>query len=367
MTKKLLFLITVILLISMACNLPLFNGAPSPQQPTAPPVLATVPATESNSTAIPASTDAPAVLHVVKPSDSATSTGVFVYDVDTSTTAPEKRAPYGDSYDINRFERPFQQDMTYIPDLDILNFGLTNDDTFYYVSISLVGTNPNNPLGIDYGVEVDTNHDGFGDYLIWARPPYDKPWTTNNVQVWADKNHDTGGLSAEKSDAPFKGDGYETLIFDGNTGQSSDPDMAWVRTNTGKNSTVQFAIKKSLIGSSFMIGVIADAGLKDPAKFDYNDRFTEADAGSPIKSKQYYPLKALYAVDNTCWEAYGFKPTGYEPKLCPRAEPTPGVKQPTGCQNPSQYHDQGSCTAAGCVWVQNTNVIAAVVYHCAAP
>ena len=364
MSKKLFFLIAVILMVSMACNLPFLSGAPSLQESPvpAPPILATVPATNSNSTAMPASTNTPVVvLHVIKPSDNSPAAGSIVYDVDSSSTAPEKRAPYGDSYNINRFERPFLQDMTYIPDLDILNFNFTNDDTFYYVSLSLVGTNPNNPIGIDYGMEVDTNHDGFGDYLIWARPPYGSSWTTANVQVWADKNHDTGGLSAEKSDAPLKGDGYETLVFDGNTGQGGDPDMAWARTNVSKDAAVQFAIKKSLLGSSFMIGVVSDAGLKDPGKFDYNDRFTEADAGSPIKNKQYYPLKALYAVDNTCWEAYGFKPTGYEPKLCPKEPPPtkqPGPGGPTPVEPPGGPTLVGPCQppAGGCgmhyVWNQ---------------
>jgi len=77
-----------------------------------------------------------------------------------------------------------------------------------------------------------------------------------------------------------------------------------------------------------MLGVISDAGLKDVAKLDYVDRFTEAEAGSPVKDKQYYPLKALFAVDNTCREAFGFKPTGDESQLCPRPEPTKRPKEP---------------------------------------
>ena len=40
---------------------------------------------------------------------------------------------------------------------------------------------------------------------------------------------------------------------------------------------------------SFMYGALADAGLKDVPKLDYVDRFTEAEAGSPVKDKQYYP------------------------------------------------------------------------------
>ena len=73
-----------------------------------------------------------------------------------------------------------------------------------------------------------------------------------------------------------------------------------------------------------MWGVWADAGLKDPGMFNYNDRFTYAQAGSPIAGNPYYPIKAIYAVDNTCRAAYGFNPTGDEPLLCPvNPQPTP--------------------------------------------
>ena len=75
-----------------------------------------------------------------------------------------------------------------------------------------------------------------------------------------------------------------------------------------------------------MYGALADANLKDVSKLDYVDRFTEEEAGSPVRDKKYYPLKALFAVDNTCREAHGFNPTGYEPMLCPRE--TKPTKQP---------------------------------------
>ena len=76
-----------------------------------------------------------------------------------------------------------------------------------------------------------------------------------------------------------------------------------------------------------MWGVWADAGIKDPSKFNYNDRFTLKQAGSPIKSSSDYPIKAIYQVDNTCWAPYGFHPTGYEPHLCPSNAP-PSTKRP---------------------------------------
>lgn len=290
------------------------------------------------------------------------SSGLLVYDVESSGTAPERRAPYGDSYKINRLERPFLQDMTYVPDLDIVTYTIGEDANWYYISIKLIGVDPNNSLGIHYGVEIDEDVDGFGDILIWASPPYTSQWDVNGVRVLKDNNHNTGGRSAMQSDAPFPGDGYETEIF--NSGQGSDPDLAWVRTFTGLQSTLQIAFKKSLTKGAFMLGVLADAGWKDPGKLDYVDRITLAEAGSPVRDNKEYPLKALYSVDNACREAVGFKPTGDEPQLCPRPEPTPGV---AACRNPSQYRDQASCEAANCRWVRDPTVIVAVVYICVAP
>ncbi|MBI1854771.1 MAG: hypothetical protein HYR93_02710, partial [Chloroflexi bacterium] len=185
MARKLFFLIAVILMASLACNIPSFSSSPSTPASPLPPLSTLAAATDNNTAAaLPASTNTPAVLHVTKPPDTAPSSGTLIYDVDSSGTAPEKRAPYGDSYNINRFERPFQQDMTYVSDLDILTARISQDDNWFYVSIKLIGQDPNNSLGINYGVELDTNHDGFGDYIIWARPPYTSGWDTVNVSIF---------------------------------------------------------------------------------------------------------------------------------------------------------------------------------------
>lgn len=309
----------IFVLVAVACNLPSSQPAAAPTPTSAflpaPPLVVESP----TATSVPA-TATPAVMHIRLPSDSPPA-GKLVYDVDSADTAPEKRAPYGDSYKINRLERPFQQDMTYIPELDIVTFTLSQDDTYIYVSLELSGFDPNNPIGIDYGVEIDLDADGFGDRVIWAHPPYVPTWTTDGVQVFEDSNHDTGGLSGELSDAPLPGNGYDKLLFDSGVGE--DPDLAWVRVNAGRQATVQFAFKPSLTDGAYMLGVLADAGLKEVGKLDYVDRFTEEQAGSPERSEKYYPLKALHSVDNTCREAFGFKPNGYEPQLCPRDEATP--------------------------------------------
>jgi hypothetical protein len=358
-TMALQYRLLAVTLTILACSLPAYLVEESPPVEGNPqvlqPQLPDVPG-------LPASTATAQVTHVISPS-AAPGSGSIIYDVESSGTGAEKRAPYGDSYDINRLERPFLQDMTYVPDLDIHTFSVIKDETWYYVSIKLIGGDPNNALGINFGVELDLDHDGFGNYLILARAPYSSAWGTSTVSVYEDRNHDTAGLSAEKSDAPITTDGFETQIFHGGPGDA-DPDLAWVRTSGGANATVEFAFKRSWSGDVFMLGVLSDAGLKDVGRLDYVDRFTEEEAGSPVKDKKYYPLGALYAVDNTCQEAFGFKPNGYEPKLCPREAPQPEAK---GCENPGQYGDQTSCEAAGCAWRQNPGVFVAVVYYCTYP
>lgn len=349
--KQILFIIVMLLAASLACNMP--GAAPRNEPPVysqPEPLVFEEPASSEVPTAVPA----PIITHVNFPGTSV-SLGQVVYDVESSGTAPEKRAPYGDRYDTYRMERPFTQDMTYIPDMDIVTYTVLIEGNWVYVSIELIGSNPNNDAGIHYGVELDTDYDGFGEYIVWSNPPYTAEWSSDGVQVFADKNHDTGGLAAERSDAPLDGDGYETKIFD--SGIGDDPDLAWVRMKAGERAMVQFAFKAALPGSSFLLGVLADANLRDVSKMYYNDRFTEAEAGSPESNEAYYPLKELYAFDNACREAFGFQPTGYEPLLCPREEPTPSPEiadpteptlegeimlveqpteeEPTGCQPPS--------------------------------
>jgi len=339
------FLFGLVFIFILACGssasvLPVTETSNSTVQQNDSPPLA--PATTDASTGQTSTdnTTVPSVTHLMTPADVLPAPLKQVDDVDSSGTAPEKRAPYGDSYKLNRFERPFTQDMTYLPELDIKTFDLSQDSDWYYVTVKLIGGDPNDSIGINYGVEFDSNRDGFGDYLIWAHPPYGNQWDANVVQVFKDANQDTAGVSGIQADGDAGGDGYDVLLFDGGTDQNPDPDLAWVRIADSQPTTVQFAVKKSLVGDSFMVGVVSDAGLKDISKFDYNDHFSEAEAGSPVRGKAHYPLASLYAMDNTCWEAFGFQSTGYEPKICPPIlqpinKPSDGNnEQPLACNPP---------------------------------
>lgn len=323
----------VLFLVLQACNMP---GAATETEPA--PALTEEPTQEL-------ATDVPPVIQHTTIPISAPDTKPYP-DVTSADTAPEQRAPYGDSYDINRLERPFSQDMTYNADLDISTFSISEDGDFYYISIKLIGTNPNNSANIKYSVELDTDRDSFGNFLVVAEPPYSEEWTAENVKIFADTNHNSAGLSASKSDAPFMGDGYDALVFDIISGvDDDDVDVAWVRINAGAYSTVQFAVKKSFVGEKFLYSVMADAGLQDVKRLDYVDFFTEAEAGSPIRSSMYYPLKELFGVDNTCYQPFGFTPTGYEPKLCPPIVQPENVKEPGN--PPPGTPNIDACTAIG--------------------
>src|SRR5574341_2125805 len=172
-----LLFITVLLVAALSCNLP-SNAPASQSNPSSTSLAPIVPPAPESSSAAPAA----AITHLMKPSESASASGKLVYDVDSSGTGSEGRAPYGDSYSINRFERPFLQNMTYVPDLDIATYTVSSDSHFWYVSIALTGTDPNDTLGINYGVELDVDHDGFGDYIIWTHPPYTTNWDTRSEE-----------------------------------------------------------------------------------------------------------------------------------------------------------------------------------------
>jgi hypothetical protein len=336
----------ILLLAILACNLPgsqlATQPAPAPTTSGAPPdSLPVQPA---------ASGEAPISLtHLLTPPN-VPLVGTIAYDSESQTTAAQHRAPYWDVYDYNRLERPFTaNEMNYNPNLDIVRFRISADKDWYYVFIELIGKDPNDPISIDYGVEIDRDHDGFGEALIWAKPPYGTDWSTGGVMVYEDSNHDSAGTSAIKSDAPFAGDGYDRLLFD--SGKGGDPDLAWVRLHPSDSSVIEFAFKQSLAGKSFMWGTWADAGPRDPSKFSYNDRFTLAEAGSPLKDNLYYPLKALYQTDSTCRKAYGFKATDYEPLICPpNVQPSP-TKAP-----PDKEHCivDPACVGPYFTWVQSS-------------
>jgi hypothetical protein len=243
----------------------------------------------------------------------------YITDPSTKDYAPQKRAPAGaDVYAGNRYERPFTAEaMDYLPDVDLLRVELRVDPPWVYLTFQFAAPRADGIGKTMYGAEFDTNRDGRGEYLVWGASPAGANWSTDGVEVWQDSNSDVGGAHPQLTDAPWTGgNGYDRKLFSG--GQGADPDLAWIRQLDG-GAKVQLAFKYSAIGTApqFLWNGLADSGVRRPDWFDYNDHFTQSEAGSPLPiQSDFYPLKALFGLDNTCRDAYGFTPTGAEMNLC---------------------------------------------------
>jgi hypothetical protein len=245
-----------------------------------------------------------------------------IHDQINTTTAAEKRAYAGDSFFTNRFERPFDRDMNYLPYLDIARAELNRQkySLWYYFKITLVKDTGAVPHpGPVYGLEIDVNLDGRGDFLAMAETPKTTSWSVDGVKIFEDQDKDVGGKNPVLADKQvWTGSGYEMLLFD--AGQGKDPDLAWSRIDSDDPNAVDIAIKVYLLGDvhqAFLWNAYADGSLRNPGFYDLNDHFTVDQAGSPLKGELYYPIKDLFAYDNTCRTASGFIPTGNEPGICP--------------------------------------------------
>jgi hypothetical protein len=274
------------------------------------------------------------IVHSLMPSEPGANRESTMTDADTSSHASEKRSAAGENFSSGFFERPFNaQTMdVYYPELDILQAWLNHDSTWVYVMIRVAGSDSNGTLGGSYGAEFDLDLDGRGDILVFVKSPASS-WSVEGVEVWQDKNNDVGHIVPKITDPPQGGDGYETRLF--NAGQGNDADLAWARIDPANPQVVQIALKYySALGNDaeYMWGAWTQ-DVFHPEWFDYNDHFTIDEAGSPLTTQsQYYPLKALAAVDNTCRWVVGFSPTGSEPGICSlAATPTP---QPTNTPLP---------------------------------
>lgn len=320
-TALILPLVLIFITVLSACNLP----TPGTGVPAAGPSESPAPG-ESGGPTSTSGNGSGGAQHKVRPGEPGLNDPV--YDSEAHSTANLKYASNGDLYDLNRFERPFtQNDMQYLSYIDIKDFYMSKDADWYYATVEIWDmSGVVKGLEPAYGIEIDYDLDGRGDYLIWVTPPFSKDWGNDSLSVYTDPNHSVGGFRPEKADSTDKaGDGYEKAIL--TNGQGDDPDIAWVRISPSDPNTLEFAFKKSLIPEGILEwSAWADAGLKDPLKFAYNDRMSLSDAGSPLKDNPDYPLKGIYAVDNTCYNPYGSS-KGYLPLICPFKEtPTPRPK-----------------------------------------
>lgn len=276
-------------------------------------------------TSQPTDTPLPEIVHVLVPDDPAEKINSFVTDFNSSGYALEG-ATYGDQFFINRYERPFTREMVeYRGYLDIIEANLKYNPPWLYIEVFLAKPLPESSQAI-YGVELDLDKDGRGDYLVLAPHPGSEDWSVEGVAVVEDSNDDVGGetpLLTEVLPEGWVGNGYDRVLFQG--GRGEDPDLAWVRLDPEDPTSLQIAFKSDLVGTGGFFWVIwADEGLQNPALADYNDQFTFDEAGSPYPDHRYHPIQEIYLVDSTCRSWYMFDPVGDEVGVCQIYEPGEG-------------------------------------------
>ncbi len=257
----------------------------------------------------------PAVAHLEFPGGIKEKVDSYLTDHNSSEHAAEGTTS-GDDYQNNILERPFTSEvMVYQGGIDIIRVNLKVGPTWTYAIIYLAENLPTSGT-VKYGLELDLDENGRGDFLIQTSLPTSLEWNVENVQVYEDRDGDVGGAIPMKNDPPNDSlNGYESLVFD--SGEGDDPDLAWVRRNPEELNSLQIAYKTELIGNTgYMWSAWADDGMQALDLRDYHDHFTEESAGSPFRGRWTYPVKRVYSFDSTCRSYYGFKPKGNEPGLC---------------------------------------------------
>ena len=87
--------------------------------------------------------------------------------------------------------------MLYIPFIDIKQSNLirNKDNKYIYSDIFLLDNPSLAPDGeYGFGIELDVNLDGRGEYLVWTKLPKSTEWSVEGVRVLKDTNKSVGAI-----------------------------------------------------------------------------------------------------------------------------------------------------------------------------
>jgi hypothetical protein len=141
----------------------------------------------------------PAIAHEQFPGNIKEKVDSYLTDHNSIETASEG-ITYGDDYQNNVLERPFtSEQMVYQGGIDIIRVNLKVGPTWTYAIIYLAEKLPTSGT-MKYGLELDLDENGRGDYLIQTSLPTSLEWNVENVQVYEDQDGDVGGKNPMMSD-----------------------------------------------------------------------------------------------------------------------------------------------------------------------
>jgi hypothetical protein len=331
---RLLICMASIFMLTLACSFPGEDASPAiPTGNTLIGTIASIPAqdeSKASSTSPSTTTMAIATAFTGSMPGDLPARIAYVDDISEKANQGANGAAGGDNFAENIYERPFNKDLSYRPDLDITGTSFSKDPNWFYVTIALAGQNvADGKMGANYGVELDVNKDGRGEFVVWLLPTFSNQWTRSHTKIYSTTTHMVGGTHPVLSDAPgWTGVTYDKILFDGATDNTNNG--AWARVSPSNANNIEIAFSSAMVGNpaEFLWSAWADDGIKDPSKFDYNDIITKVEAGSPYKSLADFPPKAIWAVDNTCRYWVGFTPTTLIPGSCqesPTATPKPTI------------------------------------------
>jgi len=147
-----------------------------------------------------------------KPGDIPTVNTQTVHDQTNEKTAKDNTAFGGDVFGLGWLERPFDQKMGYMPFIDISKILMNRQDSnWVYVQISTVNSieegAASKPL---FGLELDTDLDNRGEFLLTATAPRSTEWSTDGVMVLSNSDNMVGGIKPVLPDTNLsEGKGYD--------------------------------------------------------------------------------------------------------------------------------------------------------------
>ncbi len=232
----------------------------------------------------------------------------------------------------------------YIPAVDIVRAQMGAMHGWAFGKVTLYQDAAGNiPSNLSVMLEIDTDLDSRGEYLILASGISTNDWTTNGVQVWWDQTGDVGGEKPHSPDGN-SGDGYETLLFD--AGLGADPDLAWVRVDPEDGASIEFAFKTDFLPENqiFAWWAWTVLGGLDPVKMEIVDNLSDT---------------ASWQMDNTCSWIFNGRPSRMIVNICdyfvptatPEPTPTPSSSHNSPASAPPCVEPPGGCGALGPGWI----------------